>query len=191
MHMKLSAVLATAFLFPNVLIAGDGYEDHRHLLRAKKRFAENEIRAIAEPFIGVRPRTGIEPDLFSIRSTGVSTKPVVEAAMDLMRASLSAKGIELSEAIRKTDHTLREINDSALEYDEDLYFFAFMGLPAESEPWGWQIDGHHLIINYFVLGDQVVMTPAVLGGEPTVTTTGKYKGNSIFQEEQDAYSQRQ
>ena len=43
-----------------------------------------------------------------------------------------------------------------------------MGTPSEKEPWGWQLDGHHLIINYFVLGDQVVMTPAFWGSEPVI-----------------------
>jgi Protein of unknown function (DUF3500) len=60
-----------------------------------------------------------------------------------------------------------------------------MGIPSSTEPWGWQIDGHHLVINYFVLGDQVVMTPVFLGGEPAVTTTGKHTGNQILQEEQN------
>jgi hypothetical protein len=45
--------------------------------------------------------------------------------------------------------------------------------------------GHHLVINYFVLGDQVVMTPVFLGGEPVKTGKGKYAGNHILQEEQD------
>jgi hypothetical protein len=60
-----------------------------------------------------------------------------------------------------------------------------MGQPSMTEPWGWQIDGHHLVINYFVLGDQIVMTPTFMGGEPIITKTGKYKGNSIFQDEQN------
>ena len=85
----------------------------------------------------------------------------------------------------KTDQTLREINDDALRYDEQLYFFTVMGRPSATEPWGWQIDGHHLIINYFVLGDQVVMTPVFMGGEPVVATTGKYAGNAVMQAEQD------
>lgn len=45
------------------------------------------------------------------------------------------------------------------------------------------MDGHHLVINYFVLGDQVVMTPVFLGGEPVVTESGKYEGNAILQDE--------
>ena len=60
-----------------------------------------------------------------------------------------------------------------------------MGTPSAKEPWGWQIDGHHLIINYFVLGDQVVMTPLFVGSEPVVANSGKYKGTEILQKEQN------
>lgn len=108
-----------------------------------------------------------------------------KTAHSLMSESLSAKGLELSFDIMKTDQTLREINNDLLQYGEEKYFFTVMGLPSAVEPWGWQLDGHHLIINYFVLGDQVVVTPMFLGGEPVVTETGKYKGNKILQDEQN------
>jgi hypothetical protein len=120
---------------------------------------------------------------------GVSLKEMSvdqrEAAMNLMRASLSAKGLQLSLDIMKTDQTLREINNDVLSFDEDLYFFTMMGLPSGDEPWGWQIDGHHLVINYFVLADQVVMTPVFLGAEPVVAKAGKYAGNHVLQDEQN------
>ena len=207
-------------------------------LRRKRDFAEQQIQALAQPYTGIRVPTGMVPGLFPIRATGVSTKPIVDAAAGflasltlaqrlrtqfavddpewrhwsnvdngiyarqgvslrdmtaaqrraangILRASLSARGLANSAAIMKTDQTLREINRDSLSYGEDLYFFTIMGTPSSTEPWGWQIDGHHLVINYFVLGDQVVMTPMFMGGEPAVTTTGKYKGNRIMQEEQD------
>lgn len=123
------------------------------------------------------------------RRQGVSLRELTaaqqEAARGLIEASLSAAGVELVDAIRKTDHTLSEINEDSQTFGEDLYFFTVMGAPSPSEPWGWQLDGHHLIINYFVLGDQVVMTPAFFGGEPIRTTTGKYAGNVLLQQEQD------
>jgi Protein of unknown function (DUF3500) len=59
-----------------------------------------------------------------------------------------------------------------------------MGVPSEKEPWGWQLDGHHLVINYFVLGDQVVMTPTFMGSEPVTATSGTYKGTTVLQDEQ-------
>jgi len=60
-----------------------------------------------------------------------------------------------------------------------------MGKPSSSDPWGFQLDGHHVIVNYFVLGDQVVMTPFFAGSEPVTATSGKYRGISILQNEQD------
>ena len=108
-----------------------------------------------------------------------------DAALALMRESLSAKGLQLSLDIMKTDQALREINDDELRYGEQKYFFTVMGLPSATEPWGWQLDGHHLIVNFFVLRDQVVMTPVFMGGEPVVTEAGKYAGNAILQDEQN------
>jgi hypothetical protein len=110
-----------------------------------------------------------------------------EAAFGLMRASLSAKGMKLSRDTMKLNHTLGELNhDNFNEYGEWLYWITVMGTPSATEPWGWQLDGHHLIVNYFVLGDQVVMTPSFFGSEPVRATAGKYRGTVIMQEEQDA-----
>jgi hypothetical protein len=60
-----------------------------------------------------------------------------------------------------------------------------MGEPSASEPWGWQLDGHHLIINYFMLGDQVVMSPSFMGSEPVTARTGRYAGTAVLGDEQD------
>lgn len=120
---------------------------------------------------------------------GVSLKAMTtaqrEAAFELLRVSLSARGLEQSRAIMRTDHTLGELNSDPDNYAEDLYFFTVMGEPSADEPWGWQLDGHHLIINFFVFGDQVVMTPVFMGAEPVFTTSGKYAGNELLQLEQD------
>jgi len=70
-------------------------------------------------------------------------------------------------------------------FNEFLYWFTVMGTPSASEPWGFQLDGHHLIINYFVLGDQVVMAPTFMGAEPPVAPSGTYQGISVLQTEQD------
>lgn len=109
-----------------------------------------------------------------------------EAAFGLLKASLSAKGLKLSKDIMNLNRTLGELNDNDFEqYNELLYWITIMGEPSATEPWGWQIDGHHLIINYFVLGDQVVMSPVFVGSEPVVAEIGQFKGTAILQEEQD------
>ncbi len=213
----------------------DQYSDG--LLSVKKRFSDIEAAALAEAFKGVRTGDGLQKGLFPIRSTGVTTAPIVSAAKQylellstpelirsqfaiddpewrrwfnvdngiyvrqglslkemsedqrtaawkILEASLSAKGLDLSKSIMKTDRTLSELNGNGF-LDEDLYFLTIMGTPDATEPWGWQLDGHHLVINYFVMGDQVVMTPTFLGAEPAVTTSGHYAGNEVLQAEQD------
>jgi len=108
-----------------------------------------------------------------------------EAAFALMKASLSANGMRLSRDIMRLNHTLGELNNNDfIQYGEWLYWITVMGKPSATEPWGWQIDGHHLIINYFVLGDQVVMTPTFVGSEPVIAESGKYKDTAILQDEQ-------
>ena len=108
-----------------------------------------------------------------------------DAAFALLRASLSAKGLQLTRDIMHLNETLGELNNNNFEeYGEGKYWITFMGQPSAKEPWGWQLDGHHAIINYFVLGDQVVMTPLFVGSEPVIANSGKYKGTKILQDEQ-------
>jgi hypothetical protein len=113
------------------------------------------------------------------------TEAQKEAAFGLMQASLSASGYETSRNIMKLNETIREITGRNLEFSDQLYWFSVFGEPSETEPWGWQVDGHHLIINYFVLGDQVVMAPQFFGSEPNIATAGKYEGTRVFDAEQD------
>jgi hypothetical protein len=189
-----------------------------------------------QPFTGLTADGTLEAGLFPIKATGVSTRPVREAAqrflqalsddqrgrttyaiddeewlkwnnvhryarqgvsfkeMDeaqrerafgMMRAGLSAKGFERSRNVMRLNGYLAELVNNHDEYGEWLYHLTVMGTPSDTEPWGWQLDGHHLIVNYFVLGDQVVMTPTFMGSEPVVATQGQYAGASIMQDEQN------
>ncbi len=210
-------------------------ERNARFLQMSKDF---EAKGLAEPFRGVTTDGQAVPGLYKVRSTGVSTEPVRqaavvflaaltpeqrgrstfpvddpewrkwmnqhfyvrqgvsflemseaqrEAAFGLMRAALSAKGLKLSRDIMRLNHTLGEMNQNDFEqYGEWLYHVTVMGEPSAKEPWGFQVDGHHLIVNYFVLGDQVVMAPAFWGSEPITAKTGKFAGTSILQVERDA-----
>jgi len=113
------------------------------------------------------------------------TGPQREAAFGLMRASLSAKGMKLTRDIMHLNETLAELVNDFEFLGEWMYNITVMGKPSATDPWGWQLDGHHAIINYFVLGDQVVMTPYFAGSEPVIATSGKYKGTVILQDEQN------
>lgn len=108
------------------------------------------------------------------------------AAYGLLEAALSTRGLEETRNVMRLNTVQGELLNDTGRFNEFLYWFTIMGEPSETEPWGFQIDGHHLVINYFVLGDQVVMAPVFLGSEPVVAPANtSYEGISILQEEQD------
>jgi hypothetical protein len=81
-----------------------------------------------------------------------------DGVMAVLRASLSTHGYELSRDV------MRPIDFSAISLAGQLCsasgpIFCLFGEPSMSEP-GWQLFGHHLSLNCFVLGEQMVLTPA-------------------------------
>jgi hypothetical protein len=107
-----------------------------------------------------------------------------EAAFAMMRAGLSAPGFGKARDIMRLNHHMAELLNNFERYGEWFYHITVMGDPHPTEPWGWQLDGHHLVINYFVLGDQVVATPSFWGSEPVRADTGKYAGVEVMQAEE-------
>src|SRR5215472_4995643 len=107
-----------------------------------------------------------------------------EAALALVRESMSAGGFETARNVMRLNDYVREITGRAEEYDEWYYWMSIMGAPSASEPWGWQIDGHHLIVNCFVLGEQMVLTPNFMGSEPVAAEIGQYAGIRVLAAEE-------
>jgi hypothetical protein len=108
-----------------------------------------------------------------------------QPVLRLMRESMSASGYQSARAIMMLNEHALEITGKPDEYGEWFYWISIFGTPSPSEPWGWQIDGHHLNINCFVLGDQLVMTPTFMGSEPVLARFGKYKGTRVFAAEEE------
>ena len=103
-----------------------------------------------------------------------------ERGLALLAACLSARGYATVRDVMKLNHFIGEVTGRWEEYGEWLYWLSVMGTPSPTEPWGWQIDGHHLIINCLVLGDQLVMTPTFLGSEPVTADSGQHAGIRVF-----------
>jgi Protein of unknown function (DUF3500) len=108
-----------------------------------------------------------------------------DLAFEMLRASLSTNGFQQTQDIMKLNETLADMTNDHNRFGQWKYWITIMGTPSETEPWGWQLDGHHCIINYFVLGDQVVMTPTFMAAEPVRAATGRFAGTVVLQAEQD------
>ncbi|MGD9890722.1 MAG: DUF3500 domain-containing protein [Dehalococcoidia bacterium] len=107
-----------------------------------------------------------------------------EAALGILAATLSASGYETARNVIRLNETIGEMTESWEEYGEWLYWMSVFGTPSADQPWGWQIDGHHLNVNCFVLGEQIVMTPTFMGSEPVEAPSGKYAGTRVFADEE-------
>ena len=107
-----------------------------------------------------------------------------ERALALVRTALSERGFQTTRDVMRLNETIAELTGRPDEYGEWPYWLSLFGEPSATEPWGWQLDGHHLIINCLVLGGQMVMTPLFLGSEPVHATTGIYAGTRVFAEEE-------
>jgi hypothetical protein len=105
-------------------------------------------------------------------------------ALSLIEASSSAAGYKSARDIMKLNEHAGELTGRLDEFGEWYYWISLFGEPSLTDPWGWQIDGHHLIVNCFVYGDQMVMTPDFRGSEPVFAKSGKYAGTQVFQDEE-------
>jgi hypothetical protein len=107
-----------------------------------------------------------------------------EFVFEILRVSLGAEVYETACNVMRLNETLAEMTGLPLEFGEYFYWISIFGEPSADAPWGWQLDGHHCNINCFVLGDQIVLTPMLLGSEPTLAGSGKYAGLTVLREEE-------
>ena len=106
-----------------------------------------------------------------------------QLALDVVRASLSGRGFEQARDIMRLNGLLADLTSSPAHFGEWLYFISIFGAPSEDEPWGWQLDGHHLNINCFALGGDMILTPTFMGSEPCRVTTGPLAGVEVLSAE--------
>ena len=114
------------------------------------------------------------------------TDSVRESVMEVLRASLSTRGYETSRDVMRLNRFLGDLVGSPAVLGEWSYTFCLFGTPSRTEPWGWQLFGHHLTLSCFVLGQQMVLSPSFLGAEPAYADTGPFAGISLFEDEERA-----
>lgn len=75
----------------------------------------------------------------------------------------------------------RNLGNGGGNFGATLYFLDVFGNVGTEEPWGVQLDGHHLAINLTVIDNrEITITPAFLGSEPALIQTGTYAGAELF-----------
>ena len=174
-------------LFP---LADEGFDTQDAVNAGKALLAsldEGQRLKVQYPINAHEWRSWYNPE-FPMNSHGLRldyvSAQVREAVTGLMKASLGPKGYAKIEQTRSTNLHLGELYDLRNIMNEWSYHFLLYGTPSTVEPWGWSIYGHHLSVNCFILGSQIVVSPTFLGVEPNIVDRGPQGSFRVFEEEE-------
>jgi hypothetical protein len=112
-----------------------------------------------------------------------------DAALDLLKTSLSMQGYQKATAIMELENVLRVVEGrgSSDKYrDPQNYYLTIFGTPDNSKPWGWRFEGHHIALNFSSVSNRIESsTPSFFGSNPGIVRSGPEKGKQILKEETD------
>lgn len=97
------------------------------------------------------------------------TPEVITAILDVVAASLSTEGYARAREAMDLNGYLGELVDLPLIMNNRSYWFSLFGTPHDTEPWGWQLFGHHLALNFVRVGGRDVIAPIFIGAEPALS----------------------
>ena len=110
-----------------------------------------------------------------------------DAALQLLKVSLSVQGFKKATDVLALENVLREVEDRATNdtfRDPKNYYFSIFGSPSDEKPWGWRIEGHHLSLNFLAANNKLESsTPSFFGSNPAIVPSGSRKGDQILKDE--------
>ncbi len=190
MNRKLYSLTLLLFLVLGKTAAQDLSEKATHFLnslsaelRAKAQFPLEDPERYNMNYVPI-PRKG--PTFNDFNDVQAA------AAIDLLRASLSAEGFHKTEEIRSLEKVLRIIEnndndkmpDGRPRRDPMNYHISIFGDPTSSTPWGWRFEGHHLSLNFTSNGNEISSaTPTFFGTNPGIVRSTEYKGKEVLRQE--------
>jgi hypothetical protein len=98
------------------------------------------------------------------------------AAIDLVKASLSESANEKTVAIMQLEVILKQIEKLPIDNNRrhpGKYYFSIFGTPDTKKLWGWRIEGHHVSLNFSSENEKIIAgTPFFLGSNPAIVPEG-------------------
>lgn len=109
----------------------------------------------------------------------------------LVQCGLSSQGyLKAASIMRIDDYLVSQMEDPTdlppgFNFGHGWYWLGVFGDPEGDAPWGWQLDGHHLGLNFTVANGTIGVTPAFVGVQPNEVPNGPYAGWRVLGEEED------
>jgi hypothetical protein len=113
-----------------------------------------------------------------------------DAALDLLRSSLSEQGYEKTREIMQLEEVLLIIEENKFHMKDGTgrdplnYHFCIFGDPSPDDVWGWRFEGHHISLNFTSNnGEIIASTPSFFGSNPGVVKIDPQKGKEVLKNE--------
>ncbi|MER7796784.1 DUF3500 domain-containing protein [Microbacterium sp. NPDC096154] len=112
---------------------------------------------------------------FVFHRHGIRLEDMAQRQLDaffvLLDASLSADGAARVREGMALNGYLGELTGLPNVLNSRSFALTIFGEPSTETPWGWQLFGHHVCVNFVAVGGREVVAPVFLGGEPALTDT--------------------
>lgn len=103
----------------------------------------------------------------------------------MLKSFLSSTGYTKVQEIIELENVLAEIENRPAYRDPGSYSIAIYGDPRTDKKWSWYFQGHHVALNFTIVGDKISSTPRFLGANPATIPVGDRKGERVLANEED------
>ena len=108
-----------------------------------------------------------------------------EAVFTLLKSAMSEKGLLKAKQVMMLEGVLAKLENRPEFRDPEKYWVAIFGTPGDKKGWSWKFEGHHLSVNFTIVGDKVALTPSFYGSNPGEVKEGEHKGLRVLADEED------
>lgn len=106
----------------------------------------------------------------------------VQAFCDLLATLLSEQGYAKMCHIMLADDQLLRGGRPRRGFGTENFSVVVFGKPSATEPWAFQLDGHHVAINLAIHGKNLTMSPSFIGTQPEAFQIGRKKFRPLAHE---------
>ncbi len=123
------------------------------------------------------PRTGIQMGELNAKQKELFHK--------MLQHHLSKSGYNKTMDIMSLENVLAEETGDTHMRDINKYHISIYGDPAKDKIWSWTFEGHHILLSFTSVDDEVSFTPRFFGANPAIVQSGPRKGEHTLAMEEN------
>jgi hypothetical protein len=111
----------------------------------------------------------------------------MKAFCDLMASLFSQQGYEKMRNIMLADDQLLRGGRARPGFGTENFAVVLFGNPSATEPWAFQLDGHHVGVNVAIHGENLTISPSFIGTQPEAFQIGSQQFRPLAGEIDEAF----